>query len=138
MATEDTNTKLLRLLNYCTTHPDITICYHASCMILSIHSDAGYLNKSEERIRSGGHFCMSSKPNNGEQQHNDPLLTSLIILRMTVASAAEAEKGALFLNTKEGVNIRKILHEMGHPQPDTLMQIDNTTTHGRLSGACKQ
>jgi hypothetical protein len=34
----------------------------------------------------------------------------------------EAEIGALFLNAKEGVNIRNILKEMGHPQPATPMQ----------------
>jgi hypothetical protein len=56
---------------------------------------------------------------------------------MVVASAAEAEIGALFLNAKEGVNIRNILKEMGHPQPATPMQTDNTTAHGILSGTCK-
>jgi hypothetical protein len=52
---------------------------------------------------------MSSKPRNGEQQQNGSLLTLSTILRMVVASAAEAEIGALFLNAKEGVNIRNIL-----------------------------
>jgi hypothetical protein len=57
---------------------------------------------------------------------------------MVVASAAEAEIGALFLNAKEGVNIRNILKEMGHPQPATPMQTDNTTAHGILRGTCNQ
>jgi hypothetical protein len=57
---------------------------------------------------------------------------------MVVASAAEAEIGALFLNAKEGVNIWNILKEMGHPQPATPIQTDNTTAHGILRGTCKQ
>jgi hypothetical protein len=81
---------------------------------------------------------MSSKPRNGEHQHNGAVLTLSTILRMVVASAAEAEIGALYLNVKEGVNISNILWEMGHPQPATHMQTDNTTAHGILRGTCKQ
>jgi hypothetical protein len=81
---------------------------------------------------------MSSKPRNGEHQHNGSLLTLSTILRMVVTSAAEAEIGALFVNAKEGVNIQNILKEMGHPKPATPMQTDNTTVHGILRGTCKQ
>jgi hypothetical protein len=52
---------------------------------------------------------MSSTPKHGVQQHNGSILTLSTILRMVVASAAEAEIGALFLNAKEGVNIRNII-----------------------------
>jgi hypothetical protein len=137
-ATEDTTAKLTQLLNYFSTHSDATIRYHASDMILNIHSDVGYLNEPEARSRAGGHFFMSSTPINGVQQNNGSILTLSTILRMVVASAAEAEIGALFLNAKEGVNIRNILKEMGHPQPATPMQTDNTTAHGILRGTCKQ
>ena len=44
-----------------------------------------------------------------------------------MSSAAEAELGALFLNAKEAVIIRQILTKMGHPQPRTPIQTDNTT-----------
>jgi hypothetical protein len=118
-ATDDTNLKLLQILNYYDSHPDASISYSASEMILNIHSDDGYLNETEARSRAGGHFFMSSKPKGGQQQHNRALLTLSTILRMVVASAAEVEMGALFLNAKEGVNIRNILREMGHQQPAT-------------------
>jgi hypothetical protein len=75
---------------------------------------------------------------NGVQQHNGSILTLLTILRMVVASAAEAEIGALFINAKEGVNIWNILKEMGHPQPATPMQTDNTTAHVIMRRTCKQ
>jgi hypothetical protein len=81
---------------------------------------------------------MSSKPRNGEQQQNVSVLTLSTILGMVFASAAEAEIGALYLNAKEGVNIRNILWEMGRPQPSTPMQTDNTTSHGILRGTYTQ
>jgi hypothetical protein len=137
-ATEDTEAKLPQLLNYCSSHPDATIRYHASDMILNIHSDAGYLHEPEAQSRAEGNFFMSLTPKNGVQHHNGSILTLSTILHMVVASAAEAEIGALFLNAKEGVNIWNILKEMGHPQPATSMQTDNTTAHGILRGTCKQ
>jgi hypothetical protein len=66
--TEDTEAKMIQLLNYCATHPGATIRYRASDMILNINSNTGYLNEPEARIRAGGHLFMSSKPRNGEQQ----------------------------------------------------------------------
>jgi hypothetical protein len=43
-ATSYTAEKLIKLLNYCNTHPETKIRYHASDMILYIHSDASYLS----------------------------------------------------------------------------------------------
>jgi hypothetical protein len=43
-ATEVTADKVIKLLNYCNTHPEIKIRYHASDMILHIYSDASYLS----------------------------------------------------------------------------------------------
>jgi hypothetical protein len=74
-ATKDTEENLTQLRNYCSTHPDATIHYHVSDMILNIHSDAGYLNEPEARSRAGEHFFMSSTPRNGVQQHNGSILT---------------------------------------------------------------
>jgi hypothetical protein len=84
------------------------------------------------------YFCMISKPEGGQQQHNGALLTLSTILCMVVASAAEAEMEALFLNAKEGVNIRNILREMGHPHSATPLHTDNTAAHAILRGTCKQ
>ena len=47
-----------------------------------------------------------------------------------MASAAEAELGALFLNCKEGRIMRLTLQEMGHPQPFTPIHCDNMTSTG--------
>ena len=50
-----------------------------------------------------------------------------------MSSAAEAELGALFINVKEAVYLRQILTEMGHPQPKTPIQTDNTTAEGVIN-----
>jgi hypothetical protein len=50
-----------------------------------------------------------------------------------MSSAAEAELRALFINAKTAVSMRKILEEMGHPQPKTPIQTDNSTAHALLT-----
>ena len=50
-----------------------------------------------------------------------------------MSSAAEAELGALFLNTKEGVYLQQLLTDMGHPQPRTPIQTDITTAEGIIN-----
>jgi hypothetical protein len=50
-STSDTANKVIKLLNYCTTHPETKIWYHASDMILNIHSNASYLSEREAKSR---------------------------------------------------------------------------------------
>jgi hypothetical protein len=47
-----------------------------------------------------------------------------------MSSAAKAKLGALYINACEAVPQHQLLEEMGHPQPPTLMQTDNSTTLG--------
>jgi hypothetical protein len=42
-----------------------------------------------------------------------------------MASAAEAELGAIFYNAKDGAMLRTILEDLGHPQSATPIQTDN-------------
>ena len=55
-----------------------------------------------------------------------------------MASAAEAELGALFLNYQEAVPICITLEEMGNSQPPTPVQVDNSTALGIATGTIKQ
>ena len=48
-------------LNYYATHPDATVRFHASNMILKIHSDASYLSETQARNRVGGYYFMGNK-----------------------------------------------------------------------------
>ena len=47
-----------------------------------------------------------------------------------MSSVAEAELAALYINAHEAAYIRKILTEMGHLQPRTPLQTDNSTAEG--------
>ena len=55
------------------------------------------------------------------------------IFKAAISSAAETELGALYLNAKEAVYLRQIQSEMGHPQPKTPIQMDNTTAEGVIN-----
>ena len=47
-----------------------------------------------------------------------------------MSSAAKAELGAMYINARKAVEIRTILEEMGHKQPATPIQVDNSTAEG--------
>jgi hypothetical protein len=55
-ATTATSDKVIKLLNYCATHTEAKLQYHASDMILNIHSDASYLSEREDNSRAEGFF----------------------------------------------------------------------------------
>jgi hypothetical protein len=52
------------------------------------------------------------------------------IIKAVMSSAAEAELGGLFINTKTAVPISTMLEELGHKQPPTPIQTDNSTACG--------
>jgi hypothetical protein len=54
-------------------------------------------------------------------------------MRFVVASAAEAELGALFHNCQTGMIFQKPLKDLGHPQPKTPVHCDNATAVGIAS-----
>ena len=117
-----------QLLDYVASQEDAVLTYHASEMILAAHSDAGYHSEPGARSRAGGHFYMS---NNAEVPPNNGSIHNVAqIIKAVMSSAAEAELGALFINAREAVHIRNILEEMGHPQPPTPIQTDNSTANG--------
>jgi hypothetical protein len=59
----------LQLLDYLAVQVDALLSYHASDMVLAVHSDASYLSKPKAHSRAGGPFFLSSDttipPNNG-------------------------------------------------------------------------
>jgi hypothetical protein len=61
-ATEKTQAVTDQLLDYLATHPDATIQYHASDMILLIHSDASYISVSNARSHLCGMFLKATNP----------------------------------------------------------------------------
>ncbi len=62
--------------------------------------------------------------------NNGAVLMMLQIIKAVMSSAAEAEIGALYINCKEAILARHTLEYLGHKQPPTPMQTDNTTALG--------
>ena len=120
-------------------NPNAVIRFYASDMILNLHSDASYLTAPKGRSRAGGCFFLGSLPVDGKPiALNGNILITCSIIKLVAASAAEAELGALFLNTQEAKVIRLILEELGHPQPPTPVHVDNTTTVGIVNNTIKR
>jgi hypothetical protein len=138
--TEKTTENLTQLLDYAATHPDATIRYYKSDMILWIDSDAAYLVAPKARSRVGGYFKLSSKPRTPLQDPppNGPVHVECTLLKQVVAAAAEAELGAAFVNAQKAVPMRQALTDMGHPQPPTPIKTDNSTAYGILTSLVKQ
>ncbi len=126
--TEDTMQRTRHLLDYVATHPDAIVSYAKSNMILSVHSDASYLSEPKARSRAGGHFFLSDGTD--ESPNNGAILNTSQIIKSVMSSAAEAELGALYINAREAVPCRTFLEELGHTQPPTPIQTDNSTALG--------
>jgi hypothetical protein len=57
---------------------------------------------------------------------------------MLASSAADAEMGAAFVNSKEAIPLRITLTEMGYPQPTTEVMLDNTMAVDFINKELKQ
>jgi hypothetical protein len=86
-ATEKTQADTNQMLDYLATHPDATIRYHASDMVLHIHSDASYLSVSNARSRLWGLFFLGNKPPE-QDTLNGSILNVTAIIKNVFASAA--------------------------------------------------
>jgi hypothetical protein len=122
----------LQLLDYLATQEDAVLSYHASDMVLAVHSGASYLSKPKVQSRVGGHFFLSSDttvpPNNGA------ILNIAHIIKNVMSSATEAELAGLYIMVCKAVYIRIILEELGHAQPPTPLQTDNAMANGIING----
>jgi hypothetical protein len=136
--TEATLEAATQLLNYAATHPEATIRFHKSDMILHIHTDASYLSEAEAKSRVAGFLFLSTEPSPQPVPINGPVHIVSQILRTVVASAAEAEVAAAFVSGQDGSHIQNILHFLKHPQPATPIQTDNSVAKGIIDNTVKQ
>ena len=130
--------ELNQLLDYCHTHPSATVQYTASDMVLHLHSDAAFQSEAKARSRASGHLYLGNKADNNPEKLNCALLSTSTIMKHVMSLVAEAECGALFLNATQAIPLRMTLEEMGHPQPPTPIQVDNSTTTGFANRQIKQ
>jgi hypothetical protein len=135
-ATEKTQAATNQLLDYFATHPDTTIRYHASDMILDIHSDASYLSVSNSRSRLGGLLLCGEPPQ--EDNLNGSILNVASVIKNVVASADESEVGVCFQKSQSRAPLRVTLAELDHIQPPTPLRTDNSTAFGILNETIKQ
>ena len=113
------------------THPRAAICYHASKMILAVHSDASYLSEPDSKSHVGGHYFLTEQESNAP--NNGAILTLAAILKHVVSYASEGELAALFYNCKNAVPLLQTLEEMGHHQPKTIITTGKFTAYRLIS-----
>jgi hypothetical protein len=89
-ANEKTQAATNRQLDYLATHPDATIRYHSSNMMLHIHSNASYLSVSNARSLLGGLFFLGNKRPDQDKLHGS-ILNIASVIKNAVALAAESE-----------------------------------------------
>jgi hypothetical protein len=121
----------LQFLDYAASQDEAIVTYRASDMKLAIHSNASYLSEPKARSRAGGHMFMA-----GSEEipiNNGAVLNISQITKAVMSSATEAELGALFINAKTAVSMQQTLEEMGHPQPRTPIQTNNSIAHALLT-----
>jgi hypothetical protein len=129
--TKRTMERCIQLLDYLESNQNAKVRFHASDMVLNIHLDASYLSESGAQSRACGHFFMGWMPKNGKPiKVYGAFYTSSSIMRFVVASAAEAELGALFHNCQTRMIFQQTLKDLGHPQPKMPVHCDNATAVG--------
>ena len=130
--TKETLQQTQQFRYYVATQEELVFNFNTSDMKLAAHSDASYLSEPKARSRAGGHFFLSSDltvPTN-----NGVVLNIAHIIKHVMTLATEPELAALYIVAREVVYLRLILKEMGHKQPPTPFQTDNSMAEGVLNG----
>jgi hypothetical protein len=115
-ATDKMMARCTQLLDYLSHNANAKVRFYASDMILNIHSNASYLSEAKAQSHACGHFFMGWMPKNGEPiRLNGAFHVSSTILKFAVASAAEAELGAMYHNCQMGLIFQTHTERNGTP-----------------------
>jgi hypothetical protein len=107
-------------------------------MILNVHYNASYLSETNAHSRACGHFFMGWKPNAAKPiKLNGAFFMLCAIVHFVIASAAKAKLGTLFLNCKQAKIFPLTHKEMGHLQPSTPVNCNNSTGVGIANNTVK-
>ena len=82
---DNTQAAAYKLLEYLAKHPDATIRYHESDMILHIPSDVSYLSMSKSLSQSVIFYCGDKPPQ--EEKFNGSILNVAVVIKNVVSSA---------------------------------------------------
>ncbi len=121
--------RMYRLLQYLAAHSNNGIRYHASDMILQLMSDASYLCRPKARS-VGGIYSYLGLPS----AINGPISCGSWMIECVCSSVAEAELASGFRVAQVATPHRRILADLGYPQPATMLRMDNTVALGIASG----
>ena len=69
---------------------------------------------------------------------NESVYLFIVMLKFVVMSAAEAELGSLFLNSKEWNILLILLQKLGHKQPPMPIHCDSVTATGIENNTIKK
>ena len=127
-ATEQLKAETEWFLDYCHTHPDARVRFVASDMILTLHSDCSFNSEPGSKSRAAGHWYLSKKDNHNLS--NGAIMTLSKIIKYVMSSAGEGEAASSYMNARAALPLRIALEEMGHPQPQTPVIMDNTSAIG--------
>jgi hypothetical protein len=106
---------------------------------LAIESDTSNLSISKAWLWAAGFFYLTSNqglPN--ARPYNGAVRVYCCVMKEVLSSAAKAELGALFHNSKEACPLQIALTEMGHPQNAITLSTDNSTAAGIFTNTVKQ
>ncbi len=128
--TETDMANMDRLLQYVSTHRNNGIIrYYASNMILQLMSDASYLCRPKARS-----VCGSTSYLGSPDAINGPISCGSWMINCVCASVSEAELAGGFQAAQTATHHRRILSDLGYPQPATMLRMDNTVALGIASG----
>jgi hypothetical protein len=85
------------------------------------------MHAAEQEDISSCQTTMHYLQNNALPPKNGAVLTIAQIIKAVMSSAVEAEIGALYINCQEAIPACHTLEYLGHTQPPTPMQTNNTT-----------
>ena len=124
--TEATMQATRQLLDYIPTHPNPSIVYLVSDMILALDTNGSYLSELRGKSRAAVYMFLTKKGN--PDFHNRAVRVLSSIIKHVMASASETEIASLFYGCKEATPLRVTLKEMGHPQPGPTPVTTNDST----------
>jgi hypothetical protein len=127
--------RLERLLGFVLGHLLGQIIFHAFDMLLSVLSDASYLSRPRIRSVAGSFHHLTCVPRTGLPPDplafiNGPVSCHTNTIPVVCSSVQEAEYTTLFVAARLADNERSILHNLGYPQPPTLLLCDNEIAVG--------
>ena len=101
-------------------------------MELATHSDVSFFSKPKMRSHAGGHCFLSG--DSTVPHNNSAVLNIALIIKHVTSSATKAVLAALYPMAREPVYICIILEEMGHKQPLTPLQTNNSMAEDVVNG----